>query len=310
MKLGVVSRIGEFPQEHWEREFEVFGKKEQGATHLEIISNYPYLGPLDYTEEQGELLTRYAKKNKLKLTMHLLPNQRGLSKKMSQELFSSEKATQEFVEHEKQLFGMFNIGSLDERVRKQSAEEVKLALKMARDIGMELITIHGGAFIDEKDYEQHLEASRKTLEELNPYFKNAEVKLCVENLPSTGHVGNQIKEYPKSSKGLLYLVSNLKNVGVCLDVGHANVSGGVLDFYDSVMATGKLWDMHLHDNLGDKDNHLKIYSGNVPFEELFKRLKRDNYSGYLSIELDTWCRKEMHKDERIFGLYNLRRLIK
>src|SRR4030042_526710 len=98
MKLGVVSRIGEFPQEHWEKEFEVFGEKGQGASHLEIISNYPYLGPLDYTKEQGKLLKKYSEEYNLKLTMHLLPNQRGLSKKASLELFSSEKATQEFVE--------------------------------------------------------------------------------------------------------------------------------------------------------------------------------------------------------------------
>ncbi len=310
MKLGVVSRIGEFPQEHWEREFEIFGKNIQGVSHLEIISNYPYLGPLDYTEGQGRLLKGYAEKYGLNLTMHLLPNQRGLSKKISQELFSSAKATQEFVEHEKQLFGMFNIGSLDERVRKQSAEEILLALKMAQDIQAELITIHGGAFIDEQDYDKHLDASRKTLEELNPYFRNAGVKLCVENLPSTGHVGNPIKEYPKSIRDLLYLVSNLKNIGVCLDVGHANVSGGVLDFYNSMMATGKLWDMHLQDNLGDKDNHLKIGRGNVPFAELFTRLKEDNYSGYCSIELDTWCREDMQKDERISALWYLRKLIK
>ena len=63
MKLGVVSRIGEFPQEHWMAEFETFGVNGLGASHLELISNYPYLGPLTYTQQDVEKIRTYAKEN-------------------------------------------------------------------------------------------------------------------------------------------------------------------------------------------------------------------------------------------------------
>ncbi len=309
MNLGVVSRIGEFPEKEWKKEFEVFGKYGEKASHLELISNYPYLGPLDYTKNQGKILREYAKENNLELTIHLLPNQRGMSKKLLQEMFSSEKATQEFIEREKKLQGIFNIGSLDEGIRKQSIEEIKLTLNMAKDIGAKLITIHGGVYNNEKDYPIHLKLSRKSLEQLNPYFEKAGIKLCVENLPTIGHANNRIDEFPQRVEDLLYLIENLDGVGACLDVGHANVSGNVIEFYKKNKKTGKLWDMHLHDNRGDRDYHLQIGEGDIPFEELFKRLKEDDYQGYCSIELDTWCRDKMEKEERVNGLSCLRKLI-
>lgn len=309
MKLGVVSRIGEFPESEWEGEFATFGKNGENATHLELISNYPYLGPMDYEKRVGEILKSYSEREGIALTIHLLPNQRGMSKTLLRNMFSSEKATKEFLEKEKGLQEVFNIGSLNEDVRQQSREEVISSLRIAKDIGAKLITIHGGVYIDEKDFKKHLESSRKTIEELNPHFAKAGIKLCIENLPTIGHADNVIKEYPQKMEDWLYLIEGLNSVGACLDVGHANVSGNVFDYYETINATGKLWDMHLSDNLGDKDNHLPIQKGNINFRELFRRLKKDSYQGYCSVELDTWCRNKMEKGERIEALKYLREFI-
>lgn len=309
MKIGVISRIGEFPETEWENEFRTFGRYGEKASHLELMSNYPYLGPLDYTKRQGKILRQYAEKNRLGVIIHLLPNQRGISKELSRKMFSSEKASAEFLEHEKKLQEVFNIGSLNKGVRNQSVEEVRLTLKIAKDIGAGLIIIHGGVYINKEDYRKHLEASRKSLEQLNSYFKKAGIKLCVENLPSLGHIGSSVKEYPQNAEDWLYLIEGLDNVGACLDTGHANVPGDVLDYYEKIKSTGKLWDMHIHDNLGDRDNHLQVGKGNISFEELFRRLKKDGYNGYCSIELDTWCREKMETHERTEGLSHLRKLI-
>src|SRR4030042_5218071 len=133
MKLGVVSRIGEFPEEEWRKEFKIFGKNKEKANHLELISNYPYFGPLDYTRKQGGILKRYVEKNRLELIIHLLPNQRGLSKQLSKNIFSSEEYAKEFIKHEEKNQEIFNIGSLNESVRKQSVYEILTSLKIARD---------------------------------------------------------------------------------------------------------------------------------------------------------------------------------
>ena len=50
MKIGFVSRIGEFPEKEWESEFKI--AKQQNLSHLELIVNYPFLGPSTYTQEQ------------------------------------------------------------------------------------------------------------------------------------------------------------------------------------------------------------------------------------------------------------------
>ena len=307
MKIGVVSRIGEFPPKKWVEEFEIFGKNGMYVNHLELIVNYPYLGPLYYTKEDIKLLRKYAKENKLDLILHLLPNQKGLSKTISQRMFDSKEITEEFVKYQAELyFSTFNIGSLNKDVREESKNEIIRTLKMAGDVGAKLITIHGGSFEKEKEYKKNLKMSRKTLEEVNPYFKD--IKLCVENIPTIGHANDKIKEFPKTIEDMLYLINGLENVGICLDVGHANVSGNVLTFYNNLSKTQKIWNLHLHDNLGDKDDHLEIRKGNIPFKELFKKLKEDDYKGFLSIELDTWCRKEIEKNERVKALKYLRKI--
>jgi sugar phosphate isomerase/epimerase len=308
MKLGVVSRIGEFSNEHWAAEFETFGKNGLGVSHLELIANYPYLGPSTYSESDIRLIRTLAEQNRLRLAIHLLPNQKGLSKGDLQNMFDSERHTEEFFRNQAgRCSEIYNLGSLDEKIREESREELLKTLEMARKLGANLITVHGGSYLDESERYKSIIRARKTLEEVNPYFRD--VRLCVENLPTIGHVDDIKKEFPQGMTETRFLIEDLENVGVCLDVGHANVVEDVLVFYDMLKKSGKLWDFHLHDNLGDKDTHLRINAGNIPFWELFAHLKKDHYKGLLSIELDTWCRKEMEKEERIDALEKLRKLL-
>jgi sugar phosphate isomerase/epimerase len=308
MKLGVVSRIGEFPREYWAGEFETFGKNGMRASHLELISNYPYLGPADYTEKDIKLLRGLAEENELELTIHLLPIQKGLVERDLQRMFDSKEHTIEFFKNQAERSSeIYNLGSIDEKVRKNSVRELLKTLKMAKKLGARLITIHGGHYRNEQESCRSVVMARESLKEVNPYF--TDIKLCVENLPTTGHVNDIKKEFPKGIGETSYMVKELDNVGICLDVGHANVVEDVLVFYDVLKKSGKLWDFHLHDNLGDKDSHLEIGAGNIPFWELFMELRKDNYKGFLSIELDTWCRKKMEKKERIEALKKLRKFL-
>lgn len=308
MKLGVVSRVGEFPKEYWGEEFETFGITGKKTSHLELISNYPHLGPLTYTLKDIDIIRDYSSLYGLDLIMHLLPNQRGITQELSKTMFSDLAKSQEFFELERQLNQKFNIGSLDEQVRKSTAQEIIKSLEMARKIRAKLITIHGGSFVNHQEYNKHLTAARCTLKDINPYF--TDVKLCIENLPTIGHGNNLIMEMPNQAKDLLYLIDDLDNIGICFDTGHANVPGNVLEFYEIIKSTQKIWNMHLHDNNGKADDHLSIGNGNIPFKVLFERLKSDDYKGYCSIELDTWCREVMEKSERIKALEFLRDLLK
>ncbi len=301
LKIGFVSRIGEFPEKEWEKEFAI--AKMMRASHLELIVNYPFFGPKTHTKEQIDKIRKLAEESGVELILHLLPNQYQLP-----EGVRYTDSSKEFQEHEQYLkTKLFNIASENEQVRKFSLEEVERTIGMARGLGAGLITIHGGSFSDE-DYKNALTRSRKSLEYLNTLL--GDVKICVENLPTLGHSWSPPRELPIYPRDLVYLVEGLDCIGITFDTGHANTVGNVLEFYKEISKTGKVWDMHLHDNLGERDSHLPIGRGNIDWKNFLRMLIREDYKGFAGIELDTWNEtpEPMKSTERTEGFGYLIRL--
>lgn len=274
MKLGFVSRISEFPQKYWESEFNLAKRKKINC--LELLVNYPFLGPSTYTLMQLKKIKNLTKQNNVSLILHLLPNQYKLSRKKS-------------IRNK-----VFNIASLNEDTRKFSINEIKRTLKIAEYLGAKLITIHGGIVENKDDYNIHLDMARKTLKKLNPKFKK--IKLCIENLPIKEHSGIICLEIPKKPKDLLYVVNGFDNIGICYDIGHANTIMNPISFYKKIRKSGKIWNIHIHDNNGDKDNHLSLGNGDINFMKFLRELRKDDYQGFLNIELDTWSEYSESKE--------------
>ncbi len=55
-------------------------------------------------------------------------------------------------------------------------------------------------------------------------------------------------------------------VGFLLDVGHANIAGGVRELHATMSSRGKLFAMHLHDNDGKWDQHAPLGHGTLDLE--------------------------------------------
>ncbi len=88
------------------------------------------------------------------------------------------------------------------------------------------------------------------------------------------------------ANNLLNLVKTLqcKNVGICLDTGHAALNYPSLKplietFSSHLIAT------HIADNHGTKDEHLLPFFGNINWEEVMKTLKDINYNRYITYEI-------------------------
>jgi sugar phosphate isomerase/epimerase len=64
---------------------------------------------------------------------------------------------------------------------------------------------------------------------------------------------------------------HFKDIGFCLDVGHANLGEGVPATLDTLKPL--LRSSHLHDNNGERDEHLWPGEGNVAWEEVWDGLK-------------------------------------
>ena len=128
------------------------------------------------------------------------------------------------------------------------------------------------------------ETHRRVVENLRWFGQRAAekgIRLAVENIYG-GRFYSQIDE-------LIALVEevNLENVGFCLDVGHANVDG--VDIPAAIQRMGKkLYEVHLHDNNGKKDQHLPIGFGTVNWIEVIEALKAIDYPGTATFEFFRW----------------------
>jgi sugar phosphate isomerase/epimerase len=65
-------------------------------------------------------------------------------------------------------------------------------------------------------------------------------------------------------------LGHLDNVGVCLDLGHANITVGIPDAI-SVLGN-RITSLHVHDNHGMKDEHLWPGDGTIDWKDTAKRL--------------------------------------
>ena len=88
-----------------------------------------------------------------------------------------------------------------------------------------------------------------------------------------------------STNDLLWLLSALEavEVGICLDTGHAHLSG---DLYGVLHPLGqRLRMVHAHDNRGGGDEHLPPGSGTIDWHKLLRELDRAAFRGGLILEL-------------------------
>ena len=117
----------------------------------------------------------------------------------------------------------------------------------------------------------------------------AGLRLSIENTPhTTPHDFNQtfacLRELDAARPGA---------VGMCLDLGHANLCGETHNDYiryiDLLAPEVPLIHLHVHENYGDADSHLTLFTGparmnDVGVRAFLERLRRRSYRGALILE--------------------------
>ena len=77
-------------------------------------------------------------------------------------------------------------------------------------------------------------------------------------------------------------------VGVCLDLGHANIGGDVRNaIRDSAT---RLVHVHASDNFGDRDDHLVPGRGTIAWGEVFDGLREIGFPGPFTVEIRDYTR--------------------
>jgi sugar phosphate isomerase/epimerase len=166
-------------------------------------------------------------------------------------------------------------------LRPGSGRDVEDALRLAIDLGAGLLNVH---FSDPARTEELATA----LVPLVQRCAISGVRLAVENVPATS---------PEDLNRLFELLprigGNGPTVGVCLDVGHANLHAATRNDYigylDRLRPEVPIIHLHLHENHGEDDSHLPLFTGPAATDPtgvilLLDRLRRRGYSGNAVLE--------------------------
>ncbi|MDY6952015.1 MAG: sugar phosphate isomerase/epimerase family protein [Thermodesulfobacteriota bacterium] len=177
----------------------------------------------------------------------------------------------------------WHLNALESGMRERLLE----TLAFATDIGAALINIHLYA-------DQGAQAYVRAIVPLIRPFAERGMRLSVENTPLTGP--REVNAFFDTLRALE--PEAMAQVGMCLDLGHANLCEGTrndyLKFVDLLDPTIPIIHVHLHENFGDSDSHLVLFTG--PAKEdvsgikgFIDRLKERGFLG--AIILEQWPEK-------------------
>jgi sugar phosphate isomerase/epimerase len=140
-----------------------------------------------------------------------------------------------------------------ERIRRQEAvDEIKRALDLVEHVPFRYCIQHVARPRDIPD-ERRWDAAFSSLEHLSLFARQRGVTLALENTPGEMATPANLKHFLERTR--------LTGVKLCFDTGHAHMEGGVVAALeatrDLVVTT------HVHDNHGERDEHLLPYEGTI-----------------------------------------------
>lgn len=157
-------------------------------------------------------------------------------------------------------------------------------LALARDLGAGIFNIH-------LYNEEGIDAYVKALAPLIQDTAGTGIKLSIENTVLTPPEDfNLLFSLLRGREGI-----SASHLGMCLDLGHANLCSATLnnylDFMDRLEPGVPITHIHLHENFGDRDSHLPLFTGpagenDAGIRAFLHRLKKRGFSG--SIIFEQW----------------------
>jgi sugar phosphate isomerase/epimerase len=169
------------------------------------------------------------------------------------------------------------IASPIEALRLPAVAELERCLTIFSQIGIAWMNIHPDRHAPMHDREFIVRANRRSLEALLPLSRQLGVGVMVENLPGSFNTVSELAE----------LLEPLPEVGLHLDIGHANLQVAHNTADDLIAAYApRLRHVHLHDNKGGfADLHLPLGTGTVDFVRHLRTLKAAGYDGTITLEV-------------------------
>ncbi|HOD73253.1 MAG TPA: sugar phosphate isomerase/epimerase family protein [Candidatus Bipolaricaulis anaerobius] len=177
-----------------------------------------------------------------------------------------------------------NLASPLRAIAAASVEEVIGALDLASDLGSRLLVVHPGHV--DSDYlplagERDLAWRRFSLamEVILARAARKGVQVALENKqrPRGWDMVHTPAEHVQA-------VDRFPGLGACLDFGHLHTTGGDPTAYVAALGE-RLVHVHLHDNRGERDEHLPLGRGSLPWRAAWAALSSAGYRGPIVLEI-------------------------
>ncbi|UWZ85997.1 sugar phosphate isomerase/epimerase family protein [Occallatibacter riparius] len=145
--------------------------------------------------------------------------------------------------------------------RIDSMDEIKRALEAAEQIPFKNLIVHLGEREDSWS-QRTIDYAMTALEHLGAFASALGVRVLVENLTNDVTTPEHLM--------LILELGHLDNIGVCLDLGHANMTVGIPEAITTL--SKRIVSLHVHDNHGLKDEHLWPGDGTINWKATTERL--------------------------------------
>jgi sugar phosphate isomerase/epimerase len=176
-------------------------------------------------------------------------------------------------------FADINIASPSKPLLNATLKRLKQSITYTSTLNAQLWVFHPGIqtgispFYPGTDWKQNIESTRA----LHKTAAEHGVNIAIENVPEPHpFVMKSVQDFAK-----FYKETNL-NIGLVLDVGHANLNGQIELFLRTF--ADKIAHIHASDNMGEMDQHLGIGYGKINWQQFAKTLKETAYDKTVIIE--------------------------
>jgi sugar phosphate isomerase/epimerase len=167
-----------------------------------------------------------------------------------------------------------SLSDLEHSRRLDAVDEVKRVLEIAERIPFRFLVQHLGNTREAME-PRRKDAAMNSLEHLCVFAKQRGVAIALENLPG---------EFSSSTNLRGFIVdTHLRDLRLCFDSGHAHIEEGVEAVFDAMREF--VVTTHLHDNHGERDEHLFPYSGTIDWDDTLRALRSSSEELPLVLEI-------------------------
>jgi sugar phosphate isomerase/epimerase len=171
----------------------------------------------------------------------------------------------------------FSNASSDETRRRAAVAETGTALGVARRIPFDYLVLHLGVpDANASPSDNSASAARRSVEQIAELARPLGVRVALELIPNALSGAAELSAFIEDTLEDF-------DIGACLDYGHGHLGGDLGDAIETL--SGHIWTTHVHDNNGQRDEHLMPFAGSIDWDAAMMTTQKVGYDGVLMFEV-------------------------